>query len=142
MASQLPVEKPATANGEGSESGVYTLDSLKAHSTRESFWMLLHDKVYDVTQFLDEHPGGDEVMLEEAGKDATEAFEDVGHSDEARAMLKKMLVGEFKGEKSGKAAPKAVKTASESTSASGGFPLWVVPAAVFAAYIAWRVLLA
>ena len=32
------------------------------------------------------------------GKDATEAFEDVGHSDEARAMLKKMLVGEFKGE--------------------------------------------
>lgn len=29
------------------------------------------------------------------GKDATEAFEDVGHSDEARAMLPGMLVGEF-----------------------------------------------
>lgn len=28
-------------------------------------------------------------------KDATEAFEDVGHSDEARALLKDMLVGEF-----------------------------------------------
>ena len=32
------------------------------------------------------------------GKDASEAFEDVGHSDEARAMLPKMLLGEFKGE--------------------------------------------
>lgn len=29
------------------------------------------------------------------GKDATEAFEDVGHSDEARALLPAMLVGEF-----------------------------------------------
>ena len=29
------------------------------------------------------------------GKDATEAFEDVGHSDEARALLKDMLVGDF-----------------------------------------------
>ena len=29
------------------------------------------------------------------GKDATEAFEDVGHSDEARALLPGMLVGEF-----------------------------------------------
>lgn len=33
-----------------------------------------------------------------SGRDATEAFEDVGHSDEARAMLPKMLLGEFKGE--------------------------------------------
>ena len=29
------------------------------------------------------------------GQDATEAFEDVGHSDEARALLPGMLVGEF-----------------------------------------------
>ena len=28
-------------------------------------------------------------------RDATEAFEDVGHSDEARALLKDMLVGDF-----------------------------------------------
>lgn len=45
-----------------------------------------------------QHPGGDEVLLEEAGRDSTEAFEDVGHSDEARAMLDKMLLGDFHGE--------------------------------------------
>lgn len=31
----------------------------------------------------------------DSGKDGTEAFEDVGHSDEARAMLPGMLVGEL-----------------------------------------------
>lgn len=38
------------------------------------------------------------TTIDFAGKDATEAFEDVGHSDEARAMLTKMYLGEFKGE--------------------------------------------
>jgi len=55
--------------------------------------MVLHGKVYAIAPFLDEHPGGDEVLLGECGRDATEAFEDVGHSDEAREMLKQYLVG-------------------------------------------------
>lgn len=30
-----------------------------------------------------------------SGKDASEAFEDVGHSDEARSLLKDLRIGEF-----------------------------------------------
>jgi cytochrome b involved in lipid metabolism len=37
-------------------------------------------------------------MLDEAGRDATEAFEDVGHSDEARELLGPMFLGDFVGE--------------------------------------------
>lgn len=44
--------------------------------------------------FRSQHPGGDEVLFGEAGRDATEAFEDVGHSDEARSILDKYYVGE------------------------------------------------
>ncbi|KAG5538192.1 hypothetical protein RHGRI_018944 [Rhododendron griersonianum] len=51
-------------------------------------------KVYDVTSFLDDHPGGDEVLITATGKDATDDFEDVGHSDSAREMMSKYLVGE------------------------------------------------
>lgn len=41
-----------------------------------------------------QHPGGEEVLLEQAGKDATESFEDVGHSTDARDMMKRYKVGE------------------------------------------------
>lgn len=53
-------------------------------------------KVYDVTKYLDDHPGGAEVMLDVAGQDADEFFEDIGHSKEAREELKKYLIGDFK----------------------------------------------
>jgi cytochrome b involved in lipid metabolism len=41
---------------------------LAAHKTRETgVWIAIHGEVYDVTNFLDEHPGGPEVILDEAG---------------------------------------------------------------------------
>lgn len=42
------------------------------------------------------HRGGEEVLLDVGGQDATEAFEDVGHSDEAREILEGLLVGTLK----------------------------------------------
>ncbi|KAL9411232.1 hypothetical protein AB3S75_044927 [Citrus x aurantiifolia] len=44
-------------------------------------------EVYEVTKFLEDHPGGDEVLLSVTGKDATDDFEDVGHSPSAREMM-------------------------------------------------------
>lgn len=43
-----------------------------------------------------ESSGGEEVLLDVGGQDATEAFEDVGHSDEAREILDGLLVGDLK----------------------------------------------
>jgi cytochrome b involved in lipid metabolism len=40
--------------------------------------------------------GGEEVLLDVGGQDATEAFEDVGHSDEAREILNGLLIGTLK----------------------------------------------
>jgi cytochrome b involved in lipid metabolism len=45
--------------------------------------------------------GGEEVLLDVAGQDATEAFEDVGHSDEARETLEQLKVGTLKRNVSG-----------------------------------------
>jgi len=53
-------------------------------------------KVYDVTSYLDDHPGGAEVMLDLAGKDADEFFEDIGHSNDAREELAKHVIGVLK----------------------------------------------
>lgn len=45
--------------------------------------------------FFLQHPGGEEVLLEQAGKDATEEFEDVGHSSDAREVMQKYKIGEL-----------------------------------------------
>lgn len=42
-----------------------------------------------------QHPGGEEVLREQAGGDATENFEDVGHSTDARTMSESFIIGEL-----------------------------------------------
>lgn len=72
-----------------------TLAELQGHNVRGNAWMVIGGKVYDVTHFLQDHPGGEEVLVELAGQDATEAFEEIGHTQDARDLLVKMLVGDF-----------------------------------------------
>ncbi len=45
------------------------------HNSAEDCWVVITRQVYDITTFVDEHPGGKDILLEYAGKDATEAFE-------------------------------------------------------------------
>merc|ERR1712179_722896 len=79
----------------------FRLEEVKKHNITKgkdkSVWIVLHDKVYEITKFLDEHPGGEEILFENAGGDATENFEDVGHSSDAREMLEEYYIGEGKG---------------------------------------------
>ncbi|KAL4819882.1 FMN-dependent dehydrogenase-domain-containing protein [Aspergillus spinulosporus] len=45
------------------------------HNARHSCWIIVNNQVYDVTKFLDAHPGGAGAILLYAGKDATAVFE-------------------------------------------------------------------
>ncbi|KAJ9151018.1 hypothetical protein NKR19_g5095 [Coniochaeta hoffmannii] len=84
----------------------YTYQDVAEHNTKKDIFLVIHDVVYDATKFIDEHPGGEEVLLDVGGQDATEAFEDVGHSDEARETLEQLKVGTLK-RKAGDPTPKA-----------------------------------
>jgi len=76
-----------------------TLAEVAAHDREDDCYLIIGNertggaKVYDVTKYLDEHPGGDAVLLELAGKYADDMFEDIGHSMNARQALKEFLVG-------------------------------------------------
>lgn len=89
--------------------------------------------------------GGEEVLLDVAGQDATEAFEDVGHSDEAREILEGMKVGTVKRE-AGDPAPKAAATDKIAAGPGGkdtgfGVGLYAVLAAgALAAFLAYSFL--
>ncbi|XP_034201411.1 cytochrome b5 isoform X2 [Prunus dulcis] len=52
-------------------------------------------EVYDLTLYLDDHPGGDDVVLAAAGRDATEDFEDAGHSNSAKDLMGAFCIGEL-----------------------------------------------
>jgi cytochrome b involved in lipid metabolism len=73
----------------------FTLKEVAAHCTMESCWMVISDLVYDLTEFIEYHPGGYEIMLEYAGTDATNAFMEKPHTIEGTAMLDKYLIGEL-----------------------------------------------
>ncbi|CAJ1081538.1 cytochrome b5 [Xyrichtys novacula] len=73
----------------------YTLSEIEEQNSFRSTWIIINNKVYDVTKFLEEHPGGEEVLREQGGGDATESFEDVGHSTDAREMAQDMIIGEL-----------------------------------------------
>ncbi|PHH51575.1 putative cytochrome b5 [Ceratocystis fimbriata CBS 114723] len=96
-----------------------TYQDVAEHNTKNDLWMVIEGKVYDCTKFLDEHPGGEEVLLDVGGQDATEAFDDVGHSDEARESLDVMLVGQLKSQPGAKGSKKSASSTSGSSSDSG-----------------------
>ncbi|KAJ3086313.1 hypothetical protein HK102_013300 [Quaeritorhiza haematococci] len=71
------------------------LSEISKHNTRDDCWVILHNKVYNVTSFLDDHPGGSKVILREAGKDATAAFDPIHPKDIIERFLpKECLMGE------------------------------------------------
>lgn len=76
---------------------VYTFEEVAKHTTADDLWVVYNGRVYDVSKYIDEHPGGEEVVLDVAGIDATEAFNDIGHSDDAHDILKGLLVGKVEG---------------------------------------------
>ena len=45
----------------------YTLEEVSKHKKHGDAWMVIKNKVYDVSKFMDQHPGGEEVLLDSAG---------------------------------------------------------------------------
>ena len=71
----------------------YSLRQVAEHSTPLDCWIVIYDKIYDVTDFLQEHPGGEFILLEFAGRDATLAFRSTRHGSESYELLNKYLIG-------------------------------------------------
>ncbi|KAH8811698.1 acyl-CoA dehydrogenase/oxidase [Xylogone sp. PMI_703] len=68
------------------------------HNTEDSTWFIIDSKIYDVTDFLDAHPGGEFVLKQVAGTDATEAFYNL-HRQEVLQKYADLCIGTVEGEK-------------------------------------------
>jgi len=70
----------------------YTREEVAQHNTREDCWIILGDKVYDITMYIDYHPGGD-IILEAAGSDANALFNRYHPWVNTDALIRKLQVG-------------------------------------------------
>ncbi|KAI1759417.1 cytochrome B5 [Hypoxylon sp. FL1150] len=89
----------------------FTAKEVATHHITEDAWMVIHGQVYNVTKYLNDHPGGAEVLIETAGTDATEAFDNAGHSEDAFEIMAEYRIGKLKGAGNRKAA-KPVRVAA------------------------------
>ncbi|KAK6208307.1 hypothetical protein LQW54_006930 [Pestalotiopsis sp. IQ-011] len=73
-----------------------TQAEIESHNSSKSCYVTVGQNVYDITDFLEGHPGGPELILDWAGKDITEILKDEvshTHSDSAYEILEESLVG-------------------------------------------------
>lgn len=72
----------------------FTWQEVADHATEESAWIAIDGLVYDVTAFVDSHPGGREMLLLSVGRDATDLFNSYHpFTSKPRAVLKKYRIG-------------------------------------------------
>ncbi|KAJ5158130.1 uncharacterized protein N7500_007781 [Penicillium coprophilum] len=88
---------------------LFSVADVALHKDRTDLWVIIHGKVYDLTTYVRDHPGGADVLYDVAGADATEAYEEVGHSEDADEILKTFLIGTVDGAEPTKAPKKVVR---------------------------------
>lgn len=75
---------------------LFSADDVAAHAALDDCWVVHEGRVFDVTPFVGDHPGGDDLLLPYAGKDLAGAMDDPAihsHSDSAYAVLDEYYIG-------------------------------------------------
>ncbi|KAI9322420.1 acyl-CoA dehydrogenase/oxidase [Dichotomocladium elegans] len=73
----------------------FTVEEVAKHRDEKDCWVIIHGKVYDVTGFLDDHPGGKKVILKVSGTDATKQFDSFHSLSVLEKIGSKFLIGEI-----------------------------------------------
>mmetsp|Transcript_20720 Transcript_20720/g.39391 ORF Transcript_20720/g.39391 Transcript_20720/m.39391 type:complete len:211 (-) Transcript_20720:408-1040(-) len=89
----LTKKTPDLAGLKGAPPGRLTLPDVKKHNTAEDCWIVLRGKVYNVTPYLDFHPGGKKILVKAGGTDATKLFDKFHKWVNEEFMMEKCLVG-------------------------------------------------
>lgn len=66
---------------------------VSQHNSADDAWMILNGKVYNITPYIDYHPGGATEIMRAAGRDGTKLFMATHRWVNIDAILGKCLVG-------------------------------------------------
>ncbi len=71
----------------------FTAQQIAAHNTASNCWVIMNSKVYNITSYIPNHPGGTGTITPYCGKDAASAFGSISHSQNANNLLASFFVG-------------------------------------------------
>jgi cytochrome b involved in lipid metabolism len=85
------------STGSSTGSSTYSFDQVKAANNAQKCWTVINGKVYNLTNWINQHPGGPDKILSICGKDGTSAFE-TQHSGDRRPQneLQNFYIGDLK----------------------------------------------
>jgi cytochrome b involved in lipid metabolism len=72
--------------------GLPYMTSSELQANRNKKYIILYGHVLDISEFLSEHPGGEEILLERLNTDATTEYEDISHTSAATEWAAKRVV--------------------------------------------------
>lgn len=87
-----PVKQVAANQAKVSKT--YNKAEVASHNKRADCWIIIKDKVYDVTSYVEEHPGGDAIM-DHAGDDSTKGFYGPQHATRVFDMIEDFYIGDL-----------------------------------------------
>jgi cytochrome b involved in lipid metabolism len=70
-------EKPTRVTGIEAKKNVIEMEEVEQHKGKTDCWIVYHDMVLDVTDYLSKHPGGKRSILVFGGKDCTEDYDKI-----------------------------------------------------------------
>lgn len=96
-----PAARPAEVKADYSmmetdESTEYTAEEVSKHNTKDDLWIIVKNRVFDVTNYVDVHQGGENALVRWAGKDATDAVAGPQHPSTVPTLLERYCIGRLK----------------------------------------------
>ena len=76
----------------------YTLEEVAKHNTKGDLWVVVKGVVMDLTNWLDDHPGGPQAIMNFMGRDATEEFEMLHDDEVIPKYAPSQVIGRVKGQ--------------------------------------------
>jgi cytochrome b involved in lipid metabolism len=92
---QTSGEEKTEENGKTEKT--YTMEEVAKHNSKESCWTVIRGEVYDLTNWIDKHPGGADKILKICGKDGTDLFiKQHGGREKPEKILEDFEIGVLK----------------------------------------------
>ncbi|KAE8346944.1 hypothetical protein BDV24DRAFT_122541 [Aspergillus arachidicola] len=76
----------------------YSMEEIAKHNKKDDLWIVVKGVVLDVTNWLDEHPGGANALFNFMGRDATEEFAMLHDDEVIPKYAAQIVIGRVKGQ--------------------------------------------